>query len=103
MLISSWLSERKIFSLKSLFTLFSVNAIIFILRLMMLNKSSSLLHFFAKPFTRRFLAGAVVKAKTGMAVPRFLWLREKLGIKSETEKGNIIWVIRASFLCSITI
>lgn len=60
-------------------------------RLMMLNKSSSLLHFFAKPFTRRFLAGAVVKAKTGMAVPRFLWLREKLGIKSETEKGNIIW------------
>ena len=61
-------------------------------RLMMLNKSSSLLHFFAKPFTRRFLAGAVVKTKTGMTVPRLLWLREKLGIKKETEQGTIVWV-----------
>ena len=67
----------------------------------MLNKSSSLLHFFAKPFTRRFLAGAVVKTKTGMTVPRLLWLREKLGIKSETENGSLIWVSRA-YYCNLS-
>lgn len=68
------------------------------LSLKLLHYASGFIHFFAKSFTRRFLAGAVIQMKTGMTAPRLKWLLQKLNLEKEASEGAVVWGCLDSWL-----